>query len=85
MRCQSHHLKIGSGGQNDFEDVLGRGQEIKVRSTGLSGQPDIVCFLRLYDEQPYGDIQVEIQNRKRKTSSVESIRSVEAVGTPASL
>ena len=71
--------------QSRFEDVLGRRQEIEVRPTGLSAQPDIFCFPRLYDEQPYGDIQVEIQNRKRKTSSVESIRSVEAVGTPASL
>src|SRR5437667_1248160 len=47
--------------QSVFEDVLGGGRQVKVKSTGLAGAPDLLYVLRLYDEHPYGEIEVEVQ------------------------
>jgi alpha-galactosidase len=66
--------------QAGFEDELGRGQEITVASTGLADQPDLTYFLRVYDSLPFGSLRVEVHNRTAKTISVQSIRSVEAIG-----
>jgi len=66
--------------ESGFEDVLGRGRQITVTSTGLAHKPDLIYVLRLYDKHPYGDIQVEVRNRTVKTVTVQSIRSVDAIG-----
>lgn len=66
--------------QTRFNDVLGGGQQVTVTATGRAGAPDIVYVLRLYDERPYGEIQVEVQNRTEQTVTVQSIRSVDAIG-----
>src|SRR5262249_53776277 len=39
-----------------FEDRLGRGRQISIRSTGLAQSPDLVCILRQYDGLPFTDL-----------------------------
>jgi len=67
---------------SEFEDALGRGQQIKVTSTGLPGSPDLIYAIRLYANHPYGDIQVQVQNQGPQAFEIQSIRTVEAVGGP---
>ena len=66
--------------ESGFEDMLGHGRQVMVVSTGLTDRPDLVYVLRLYDEHPYGDLEVEVQNRTGKSITVQSIRSVDAIG-----
>jgi alpha-galactosidase len=65
---------------SDFDDTLGRGHQAIVASTGLPDRPDLTYTIRVYDAQPFGDIQVQIQNHSGKTLEIQSIRSVEATG-----
>ena len=43
---------------SNFQTVLGSGNQIKVMFTGLANQPDLDYILRLYDNLPFGDLQV---------------------------
>jgi alpha-galactosidase len=65
-----------------FENVLGHGQAVTLTFTGLAGKPDLVCELRLYEDEPYGDVSVLVRNRTRRGFSVQAIRVVDAVGNP---
>ncbi len=65
-----------------FNDTLGAGHEATVTFTGLKGSPELIYVLRLYDQLPYGDIEVKIRNTTGGKITVQSIRSVEAVGKP---
>ena len=68
--------------QSRFSDALGSGQQLVRKYSGLAGQPALVCVLHLYDGQPFGDVEVRVQNSTTKTVSVEAIRSVDAIGSP---
>lgn len=63
-----------------FTDDLGSGRALKITFSGLAGKPDLVCVLRLYNQQPYGDLQVTLRNTTGKTLNIEALRNVEAVG-----
>jgi alpha-galactosidase len=63
-----------------FQDDLGSGHAIRITSIGLAGKPDLVTVLRLYDQHPYGDVEVTVRNTTGKALSVQAIRSMEAVG-----
>ncbi len=65
---------------SDFADALGHGHQARVVFTGMAGRPDLAYTIRVYDERPYGDILVEVQNHSGRMCRVESIREVEAVG-----
>jgi alpha-galactosidase len=65
-----------------FEDVLGHGQALTLTFGGLAGKPDLVCVLRLYDDEPYGDISVAVRNGTGQSLSLQAIRAVDAVGQP---
>lgn len=66
---------------SDFEDTLGRGHQATVVFTGLADHPDLSYTIRVYENRPFGDIQVEVQNHAGRTSQIESIRSIDALGT----
>ncbi len=66
--------------ESTFEDALGSGRELTVTCSGLDGKPDLVYILQLYDQSPYGTIQVKVHNGTGKQASVQAIRSVEAIG-----
>jgi hypothetical protein len=67
---------------SSFEDALGAGRSIRVTFSGLAGKPDLICTLRLYDNQPYGDVTVVVRNGTGNSFSVQAIRVVDAAGKP---
>ena len=73
-----HHQAADS----PFEDALGSGHTIRVSYSGLADKPDLVCTLRLYENEPYGDVTVAVRNGTGKSISVQAIRVVDAVGKP---
>ena len=68
--------------KSEFHDDLGSGTSLTVTHTGLPGTPDLVCILRLFGDQSWGDIEVKVRNGTDRAVSVESIRAVHATGTP---
>ena len=68
--------------ESTFSDDLGAGHQISVTCSGLEGTPDLVYVLQLYDRQPYGAIQVKLENHMSRPVTVQAIRSVEAIGQP---
>ena len=66
--------------ESSFEDILGAGHQITVAATGIENSPSLIYIVRLYDAQPYGDIEVEVRNDTAKQIEIQNIRSVEAIG-----
>ena len=65
---------------SDFVDTLGRGHQATVRCTGLPHRPDLVYTIRVYETQPFGDIQVQVENHSSQAFEVQSVRSLEGLG-----
>lgn len=65
-----------------FQDVLGHGEALTLTFSGLAGKPDLVCTLRVYEDQPYGDVSVRVRNTTQQNFSVQAIRVADAVGNP---
>ena len=59
-----------------FRDELGSGHALTVTHTGLLAKPDLVCVLRVYDDQPWGDLQVSARNTTSQPIEVRAIRVV---------
>jgi alpha-galactosidase len=68
--------------QSAFHDDLGTGTALSVTHTGLAGAPDLVCTLRLYTDQSWGEIEVKVQNTTDRIVSVSSIRTLHATHGP---
>jgi alpha-galactosidase len=64
-----------------FHDELGSGHMLIVTHTGLPGVPDLVCDFRLYDDQPWGDMQVRVHNSTPHPIDVHAIRVVRSDST----
>lgn len=70
-----HEISVSS-----FDDALGLGHEATVKCSGLRTRPDLSYVIRLYDNIDAGEIRIEIQNHTEKPVTVQSLRSVEAIG-----
>ena len=68
--------------ESGFNDELGSGHQMTVTCSGLDGKPDLTYILQIYDQHPYGTIQVKVQNNTGKEITVQAIRSLEAIGEP---
>ena len=68
--------------QSPFHDEFGSGSKLMVTHTGLPGKPDLVCTIRLYQGQSWGDIAVEVLNTTDKAVTVQAIRSVQISDSP---
>jgi alpha-galactosidase len=66
--------------ESPFSDALGSGRQLTVTCSGLRGSPDLIYVVQLYTQNPYGTVQVRVRNETRKATSVQAIRSVEAMG-----
>ena len=66
--------------QSTFEDALGHGKKITITSSGLPNFPDLAYTLQIYDGRAFGVIETEVQNHTGNPVTIQSIRSVEAVG-----
>lgn len=71
----AHEIKEGS-----FTDALGSGRKVEVICKGISSLPDLIYIIRLYDNLPWGDIQVTLQNQTAQSATVQMIRPVEGLG-----
>src|SRR5207302_7665250 len=58
------------------------GREISVRNAGLTGRPDLVCILRVYDNLPFGTVEVELVNSSGHPVVVQAIRTMESRANP---
>ena len=66
--------------ESPFSDALGSGRQLTVTCSGLPGSPDLIYVLQLYAQNPYGAVQVRVRNGTSKATSVQAIRSIEAMG-----
>jgi alpha-galactosidase len=66
--------------ESSFDDALGHGHEATVQCSGLRTRPDLSYVIRLYDNIDAGEIRIEIQNHTKRPVTVQSLRSVEAIG-----
>jgi alpha-galactosidase len=67
---------------SEFHDEFGSGSVLTVTHAGLPGKPDLVCILRLYNDQSWGDLQVKVLNTTGRTITVPAIRSIHATDAP---
>lgn len=67
---------------SSFNGPLGTGHQLSVTFSGLSGKPDLVCILRVYDERPFGEVQVRLRNGAQGGVTVQAIRVLDAIGEP---
>jgi alpha-galactosidase len=65
---------------SDFKDVLGQGRQVTVTSSGLADRPDLTYTIRVYDNHPFGEIEVQVHNHTERSFAVQSIRTVESIG-----
>ncbi|MGB2678374.1 MAG: PKD domain-containing protein [Candidatus Acidiferrum sp.] len=68
--------------ESTFSDELGSGRAITVTNSGLQGKADLIYVVQLYDQSPYGTLQVTIRNSTGKEVTVQAIRGLEALGEP---
>ena len=67
---------------SEFHDALGDGHQLEVSFTGLAGMPDLRYTLQLYNQRPYGSIQVQINNAGHEPVNVQNIRVMDIIGQP---
>jgi alpha-galactosidase len=72
------HQTASSG----FQTGLGPGHQLEVSFTGLADKPDLKYILRLYDDLPFGDIQVQVLNSGRSSITVQAIRVLDVTSRP---
>jgi alpha-galactosidase len=60
-----------------FRDVLGAGETLRVRHSGLPKLPDLTCEIRLYTNQPWGTIQISLENTTAAPVHVHALRLLE--------
>ena len=68
--------------QSDFQNDFGTGSTLTVTHTGLAGTPDLVCTIRLFANQSWGEIEVKVVNTTDRPISVSSIRALHATAGP---
>jgi len=60
--------------ETPFADELGTGSQLTITHNGLSGQPDLVCSLRLRAQVAFAEIEVQVRNSTGAQLTVQSIR-----------
>ncbi|MGB8580337.1 MAG: PKD domain-containing protein [Candidatus Sulfotelmatobacter sp.] len=66
--------------QTTFEDALGHGKKVTVTSSGIANFPNLAYRLQIYDGQAFGVVEVEVENQTANSVTIQSLRSVEAIG-----
>ena len=64
--------------QSSFTDGLSAGSQLTITYSGLSGQPDLVCNLRLRAQSAFAEIEVQVRNSTGTQLTVQSIRVLDA-------
>lgn len=66
--------------QSNVDDAFGHGRKLTITSFGLPNAPDLAYTLLIYERKGFGVIETEVQNHTGNPITIQSIRSVEAVG-----
>jgi alpha-galactosidase len=64
--------------ESPFSDGLGSGSQLTITYSGLSGQPELVCSIRLRAQPIFVEIEVLVRNNTSAQITVQSIRALEA-------
>jgi hypothetical protein len=67
--------------ESTAKEQLGSVHKIEVDLSGAAGKPDLSYTLELYDELPYGDVQVRVRNGGASAVTVQDIRVMDMVGS----
>jgi hypothetical protein len=65
-----------------FQSPLGPGHQAEVFFSGLVGKPNLRCILQMFDDRPFGSVQVKVENSGQESVSVQSIRALDVIGQP---
>ena len=65
-----------------FHDALGEGNQLEVSFTGLAGKPDLRYTLQLYNDRPYGSVQVRVVNTGSEAITIQNIRMMDVISEP---
>ncbi|MGH9514225.1 MAG: PKD domain-containing protein [Terriglobales bacterium] len=50
---------------------------LTITHSGLAGQPDLVCSVRLHSDPAYAEVMVDVRNTAKKLLEVQGIRAIE--------
>src|SRR5579872_2122546 len=77
--------------ESSLTDNLGTGHQLTITHSGRSGDPDLICLIRLRSQPAFAEIEVEVKNTTVAPVTVQTIRVLDAVepfvnleGSPAS-
>ena len=65
--------------QSSVTDDQGAAQQLTITHSGRSGEPDLICLIRLRPQPAFAEIDVEVKNTTPAPITVQSIRIVDAV------
>ena len=63
--------------ESSFTDDLDSGSQLSITYSGSSGQPDLLCRLRLRSQTPSAEIEVRVRNGTGSQVTVQSIRMLD--------
>jgi alpha-galactosidase len=66
--------------ESPFHDDFGSGHQLTITNSGLPNKPTLILTIRLYADQPYGDLTVEVRNTTDQPLTIQSIRPIRASG-----
>ena len=66
--------------ESTAKEQLGSVHKIEVDLSGAAGKPDLSYTVKLYDELPYGDVQVRLKNGGASLVTVQDIRVMDMIG-----
>jgi alpha-galactosidase len=69
-----------SSSRESVTDELASGTKVTVSNTGLRSQPDLIYTLQLHANPDYMTVAVKVRNSGSNPMTVQSLRSVEAMG-----
>jgi alpha-galactosidase len=67
--------------ESSLADGLGTGSQLTITHSGLSGQPELVCSLRLRPQSTFAEIEVHVRNSTGAQVTVQTIRVLDAQGS----
>jgi alpha-galactosidase len=70
----NHAVSSSPSGSNDIS-------QLTIVNSGLAGQPELVCKLKLHSNPAYAEINVEVRNTTARQLSVQGIRLIETRDT----
>jgi hypothetical protein len=86
VAAQIDHRWISSGSyphhevkEASFAEGLDAGPQLTVTHSGRSGDPDLICQIRLHSRPAFAEIEVQVRNSTGAPTTVQSIRVLESV------